>query len=92
MKDEILKLLSGEKKNVIDSITVLPDERLGAKTWGIITVSVANMRSDPGEDAELSSQVLMGSVVKILKKKGDGSTSEPRTSISGGPIPINWCG
>jgi hypothetical protein len=70
VKDEILKLLSGEKKNVIDSITVLPDERLGAKTWGIITVSVANMRSDPGEDAELSSQVLMGSVVKILKKKG----------------------
>lgn len=70
VKDEILKLISGEKKNVIDSITVLPDERLGAKTWGIITVSVANMRSDPGEDAELSSQVLMGSVVKILKKKG----------------------
>lgn len=70
VKDEVLKLLTGEKKNVIDSITVLPDERLGAKTWGIITVSVANMRSDPGEDAELSSQVLMGSVVKILKKKG----------------------
>ncbi|MBP6673570.1 MAG: C40 family peptidase, partial [Bacteroidetes bacterium] len=59
-----------EKKNIIDSIVVLPDERLGERSWGIITVSVANMRSDPGEDAELSSQVLMGSVVKVLKKKG----------------------
>ncbi|MFZ4619178.1 MAG: NlpC/P60 family protein [Bacteroidota bacterium] len=69
-KDEILKLLTEQDKNVVDSIMVLPDERLGEKKWGIITVSVANMRSDPGEDAELSSQVLMGSVVKILKKKG----------------------
>ena len=70
VKDEVLQLLSKEKKNVIDSIVVLPDERLGERSWGIITVSVANMRSDPGEDAELSSQVLMGSVVKVLKKKG----------------------
>jgi hypothetical protein len=70
VKDEVLQLLANEKKNIIDSIVVLPDERLGERSWGIITVSVANMRSDPGEDAELSSQVLMGSVVKVLKKKG----------------------
>ncbi len=69
-KDEILKVLSNENKNVIDSIAVLPDERLGEKKWGIITVSVANMRIDPGEDAELGSQILMGATVKILKKKG----------------------
>lgn len=69
-KEEILKILSAENRTIVDSLTVLPDEKLGEKKWGIITVSVANMRSDPGEDAELGSQVLMGSIVRILKKKG----------------------
>ncbi|MDP1677908.1 MAG: C40 family peptidase [Bacteroidota bacterium] len=69
-KKELFDLLSAEKKELVDSVIVLPDEKLGNKTYGIITVSVANMRSDPGEDAELGSQVLMGSIVRILKKKG----------------------
>jgi len=69
-KKELLDLLASEKKEIVDSVTVLPEERLGNKTYGIITVSVANMRSDPGEDAELGSQVLMGNIVRILKKKG----------------------
>ncbi len=69
-KEELMQLLAEEKKEIIDSVIVLPDERLGNKTYGIITVSVANMRSDPGEDAELGSQVLMGNIVRILKKKG----------------------
>lgn len=69
-KTEILRMLTGESKNIIDSISVLPDEKLGGKKWGIITVSVANMRSEPSEGAELGSQVLMGSIVRILKKKG----------------------
>jgi hypothetical protein len=69
-KQELLTVLRGLYPQVIDSVSVLPDEKLGAKRWGIITVSVANMRSDPGEDAELGSQVLMGSIVRILKKKG----------------------
>ncbi len=68
-KREILQVLALEKKQIIDSVTVLPDEKLGDKRWGIITVSVANMRSDPGEDAEMGSQVLMGNIVRILKKK-----------------------
>lgn len=69
-KEELLRLLAEEKKEIIDSVIVLPEEKLGNKTYGIITVSVANMRSDPGEDAELGSQVLMGNIVRILKKKG----------------------
>ncbi|MFA6439668.1 MAG: C40 family peptidase [Bacteriovoracaceae bacterium] len=69
-KEELLKELKKAYSDVIDSVRILPDETIGEKRWGIITVSVANMRSDPGEDAELGSQVLMGTIVRILKKKG----------------------
>lgn len=69
-KEELLQVLRAQGKNLVDSVIVLPDERLGGRTYGVITVSVANMRSEPGENAELGSQVLMGSVVRVLKKKG----------------------
>lgn len=68
-KSELLSKLRSEYKNLSDSVIVLPAEELGDKTWGIITVSVANMRSEPREAAELSSQVLMGNIVRIWKKK-----------------------
>jgi len=68
-KKELLNALAVENKEIVDSITILPDEKLGTKTYGIITVSVANMRSEPGENKELCSQVLMGNIVRILKRK-----------------------
>lgn len=69
-KEELLSVLKKTYPTIIDSVNILPDEGLGEKRWGIITVSVANMRSDPGENAELGTQVLMGNIVRILKKKG----------------------
>ncbi len=68
-KSELVKRFKSQYKNIIDSIEVLPSEDLGSKKFGIITVSVANMRNDPKESAELGSQVLMGTIVKIWKKK-----------------------
>jgi len=57
---------------MIDSILVLPDPRLGEKFFGIVILSVGNVRSKPGNAEELATQVLMGMVVKLLKKrKGD---------------------
>lgn len=55
---------------VIDSVKVLPDHVLSNKQFGVIIVSVANIRSKPEQSAELSTQVLMGMVVKLLKKRG----------------------
>lgn len=69
-KRELIEKLNAEGKEVHDSVDVLPAENLGAKTWGIITVSVANMRSEPRESAELATQALMGTLVKIWKRKG----------------------
>jgi len=67
-KDELLtqvKQTSGLQ--VIDSVDVLPQAKLGSKIYGIVRISVANVRREPEHSAELVTQVLMGTVVKILK-------------------------
>jgi cell wall-associated NlpC family hydrolase len=61
------KILGGQ---VIDSIRVLPDPQLGEMRFGIVAASVGNVRTNPRNAAELSTQVLMGTVVKLLKKQG----------------------
>jgi gamma-D-glutamyl-L-lysine dipeptidyl-peptidase len=55
---------------VLDSIRVLPDTRLSTRPYGIIAVSVGNMRARPRHSAEMVTQVLMGMVVKLMKKEG----------------------
>lgn len=68
-KKEVLSVLGKEFHTISDSIEVLPQTSLGENVYGIVTVSVANMRSEPAESAELASQVLMGNIVKLWKLK-----------------------
>ncbi len=56
------------KCKVIDSIHVLPDSTLGSTTMGIVILTVANIHRKPGNQEELLTQALMGTVVKLLKK------------------------
>lgn len=53
-----------------DSVKVLPDGWSGDKTTGVAALSVVNMRYEPGHSAELVTQVLLGTPVEILKRKG----------------------
>jgi len=50
-------------------IQLLPDASVEGKTIGVIRLSVANMRTDPNNAAELTSQVLLGTQVDLLQKK-----------------------
>lgn len=52
-----------------EEIVVLPDTELGEKRFGIVNVSVANLRSAPRHSAELVNQMLLGSSVVLLKKR-----------------------
>lgn len=65
--------LNSESIKVIDSIQLLPSEELHGKTEGLITISVANLRSNPKHSAELATQATLGTPVKIYKKKGSWS-------------------
>ncbi|MEM1217702.1 MAG: C40 family peptidase [Bacteroidota bacterium] len=49
----------------------LPSAELGEQTWGIVRLSVANLRSKPKHSAELASQLLMGMPIRVLKQEGE---------------------
>jgi gamma-D-glutamyl-L-lysine dipeptidyl-peptidase len=54
--------------NFVDSVRVLPDISIGPKAFGIVDVSVGNVRAVPKSAGELVNQVLMGHIVRILKE------------------------
>ena len=64
-------LLQFEKSNVIDKIQLLPSEELGKNVFGIVNLSVVNVRTKPEHSAELATQVLLGSRLKILKSSSE---------------------
>lgn len=55
--------------NVVDRIAVLPDPAMAAKPLGVVTVSVAVMKTKPSHPSELGNQLVMGMVVKMLKSE-----------------------
>jgi cell wall-associated NlpC family hydrolase len=52
----------------VDSIQLLPAPAI-LKSHGVISISVANIRSTPEHSAELSTQLTLGMPVKILKEQ-----------------------
>ncbi|MBC8005920.1 MAG: C40 family peptidase [Verrucomicrobia bacterium] len=68
-KQAMLDSLVYLKIGYLDSVLVLPDQSVGDKTWALVTLSVANMRSAPDHASELVSQVLMGAPVNVLEAK-----------------------
>lgn len=53
-----------------DEIVVLPDPALGAAVWALANNSVSNLRTTPGHSAELATQVLLGTPLRVLKRQG----------------------
>jgi len=70
-KTEVLQLLKNKNITVIDSVIVLPDTIHLEKNWGIISLSVANLRTKPAHSAELASQAIMGTPVRVLKENDE---------------------
>lgn len=62
--------LEAAQINYIDSIQLLPAASLEQKTRALVTISVANLRSQPKHSAELATQATLGTPVTILKKQG----------------------
>lgn len=62
------RLRSTTDLKIIDSIQTLPSKKVGKKIYGIVNLSVCNIRSKPEHPAELSTQALMGTPIKIYKE------------------------
>jgi cell wall-associated NlpC family hydrolase len=70
MKEAVVRNIR-EKNHlpVEDRIRTLPDPGLGAMLNGVVSVSVANIRTAPAHAAELITQAILGTPVRFLKKK-----------------------
>jgi len=71
-KAELDMTLNEAGLNITDEIELLPSKELGSKIYGVINLSVANFRSKPDHPAELVTQAILGTPVKIYKKGEDG--------------------
>ena len=67
-KNEALQLLKNKGITVTDSVRILPDSVSIQKVWGVVSLSVANLRSGPEHSSEMVSQAIMGTPVRILKQ------------------------
>jgi gamma-D-glutamyl-L-lysine dipeptidyl-peptidase len=54
-----------------DAITLLPHGDLGPRRFALVTVSVANLRGEPRHGAELTTQAILGSPVRLLRRQRD---------------------
>ncbi|GAB3516335.1 C40 family peptidase [Emticicia fontis] len=69
-KKELLSRLHSNGYNLADEIRVLPEEEeLEGKIYALVNVSVANIRTMPKESAELATQSLLGTTLKVLEKE-----------------------
>jgi hypothetical protein len=70
LKNEVIKYFDSSGFEYSDSLQILPDTTQIKKTWGLISVSVCNIKKTPSHSSELLSQAVMGTPVKIFKNKG----------------------
>lgn len=70
-KAALLNGLAKADYKVMDCLQVLPDEKeLEGKTYGILNISVSNLRVEPDFSSEMMTQGLMGMPVCILQHDG----------------------
>ncbi|MEO1712428.1 MAG: C40 family peptidase [Bacteroidota bacterium] len=74
-RPELLDSLENQLKSkgyeATSEVLTLPSEDLEDQIWGIVRLSVANLRSQPKHSAELASQLLMGMPIRVLKQEED---------------------
>ena len=67
---EIINYLVKSGYEYSDSLMIIPGKTEIEKSWGLVSLSVCNIKKNPSHSSELVSQSIMGTPVKILKKKG----------------------
>ncbi len=66
--EELKTKLEKEETKVKNEIELLPDSKLGDEIYGVVNLSVANLRTKPGHSAEMATQALLGTPLKVYKK------------------------
>ena len=69
-KEAYVKAFADKGITVLDSISMLPAAELGEKIYGVSNQSVINFRTAGKYSAESATQVMMGTPLQVLEKKG----------------------
>lgn len=70
--DAITAALKQQGLNVFkNSITVLENTQTADKQWGLVCLAVATLRTQGKHSAEMATQLVMGSPVRVLDRSGD---------------------
>ncbi|MDR0824935.1 MAG: C40 family peptidase [Prevotella sp.] len=56
--------------DLVNKIKLLPASDLGDKTYGVITLSVADVRTEADFSAEMATQAILGTPIRVLQKDG----------------------
>ncbi|SNR60888.1 SH3 domain-containing protein [Maribacter sedimenticola] len=68
--DSLRSILQSKGIDFKDEIIRLPSIDLEGYNHAVVNISAANLRSSPKHSAELATQAIMGTTVKVLKKEG----------------------
>lgn len=66
-KQELLKRLRSKQFLLLDSLVLLPEKGLGEKSYGVVNLSVVNIRKKVSYASEMMTQALLGMPVRILQ-------------------------
>ncbi len=70
MKEELLAYIRERTTMTLeDSLMALPQPSVGEQTFAVVSVSVANVRTRPDHPAEMGTQAILGTPLRILKKE-----------------------
>ena len=69
VNDELDKELNKLNIKFQSEINILPANILGKNRFGVVNLSVANLRVNPDHAAEMATQSLLGTAVKVFNKK-----------------------
>lgn len=64
--DAFTQIMQNSKYEYLDSIKIYPSDE-----WGLIRISVAHLRERPSHSAEIVSQAIMGTPLRLLEKNGE---------------------
>lgn len=68
-KTELIEQLQKNNVKYDESIELLPAKSLGEQKYAVINLSVANMRFAPEHAAEMATQTLLGTAVRVYNKR-----------------------
>jgi len=68
---KLIENLEKAKISCIDKTETLPSTKLGDQIYGVVNLSVCNIRSKPKHSAELATQALLGTQLRVLKEEND---------------------